>query len=148
MTMRVFICAFAGFSLAIPMDSVSSLMLYTGRPLHTVEYNPQNGNTYVSLPWLFSRPLADIRHGIILKNSNDGFDETTENKIILLTTEVECETEIPPEEIYPLPNIFMSLRFSAFFSGILFNSNNKADQPTLILNTGQLVENIQRKSEL
>jgi hypothetical protein len=143
--MRVFICAFAGFSVAIPMESVSSLMLYTNRAPQTVERNPQNGNTYISLPRLFSRPFADIRHGIILKNGNDDFDETTENRIILLSTKVECEAEIPSDQIYPLPKIFDFLRFSAFFNGILFNSDNEADHPMLLLDTAALVEKIQKE---
>ena len=143
--MRVFLCAFAGFSLAIPMDRVLSLMLYTGSMTHAIRHNPKNGVTYVSLPRLFRRPLDDIRHGIILKNGNDDFDETMKNKIILLTTEVECETEISPEKIYSLPKIFGCLRFSAFFNGISFISNNNADHPALLLNTERLVENIQRK---
>ena len=143
--MRVFLCAFAGFSVAIPMDSVLSLMLYTRRTSKTVEYNPQNGNAYVSLPRLFRRPLEDIRHGIILKNNNDDFNQTAKNKIILLTTNVECEAEIPPKQIYPLPGVFRPFRFSAFFNGIFFNSNNHEDHPMLLLNTGQLVKNIERK---
>jgi len=145
--MRVFLCAFAGFSVAIPMDSVSSLMLYTNSAPQTVERNQQDGSTYVSLPRLFRRPLAEVRHGIVLKNGSDDISQTTENKVILLTTKVECEAEYPPEQIYPLPNIFGCLRFSAYFNGILFNSNGTVC-PVLLLNTAQLVEKIQKESAL
>jgi len=145
MTMRVFICAFSGFSLAVQMDSVSSLMLYTKKISKTIMYNPDNGNTYVSLPQLFKCPSTDTRHGIIIKNGNNDFDKTTENKIILLTTEVEDETDIPVDQIYPLPKICKSFCLSVFFNGILFNANNHTDPPTLFLDTGTLVKYIQRK---
>ena len=154
--MRVFLCSFAGFSVAIPASAVSSLMLYTNKAAQTVEYNPQNNNTFVALPLLFRRPLASIRHGIILKNGHDEeCNDTVENKIILLTTEVECETEIQPEEIYPLPKAFNVFRFSALFSGILFDSHLRKkravsdaqgrDNPVLLLNPEQLVQNIKTK---
>jgi len=145
--MRAFICAFAGFSVAVPMGSVSSLMLYSGVTAKTFARDPQDENLYVSLPLLFKCPLEEIRHGIILKSGNsDDFDETAKNKIILLTTNVECEMEIQPELIYALPKIFSLSVFSVFFNGILFNKNKEADHPMLFLNTEKLVENIQKES--
>jgi len=142
--MRVFICTFASFTAAIPTESVSSLMLYTRRVSHTVEYHPKNGNAYVSLPRLFKCPTAEVSHGITLKNNNNN-DETMENKIILLTTKVEKEMEIKNELVYPLPKIFTLFRISTFFNGILFNSNNNEEPPLLFINTGQLALTIQKE---
>ena len=143
--MRTFLCAFTGFSVAIPMRSVSSLLLYTDKAARAVEYNTENNNTYISLPLILQCPAAVIRHGMILKNSDDNTsndDDTITNKTILLSTEVECETEILPEKIYPLPRVFGVFSFSAFFSGIVFNSQ---DAPILLLNPNQLILNIQKE---
>ena len=143
--MRVFLCAFGEFSLAIPMNTVSSLTLYTEET--ALEYNGESRNTYISLPRLFNLPQAFIRHGIILKYGNED-DNTAENKTILLTTEITCETEIPDEEIYPLPKVFGGLRFSTLFSGIQFDSrprreheiSDAAGNPVLLLDTSLLLE--------
>ena len=148
--MRVFICSFGSFSLAIPMNSVASMTLCADRAANgaAVEYNQENRNTYISLPRVFNLQIENIRHGIILKDGdNDSEDsDTTEDKIILLTTEVLCETEIPDEEIYPMPKVFGGMLFSALFSGILFDSriiSNSAGEPVLLLDTKKLVQRIQ-----
>jgi len=157
--MRVFICAFSGFSLAIPMRSVSSLTLHEHEAAQTVEYNMENRNTYVSLPHLFSLPSELIRHGLVLKSLISGNgdredgniedDNIIENKIILLTTEVKCETEIPGEDIFPIPKTLGTIRFSALFNGIRFDTNDVSDtsgKPILFLNTGNLVQIIQKEA--
>ena len=146
--MRVFLCAFGSFSLAIPMRSVSSLTLCASGQSQTVEYNHENHNTYVSLPRLFNLQSENIRHGIILKDGDDENEDSqiTENRTILLTTEVICETEIQGEEIYPVPKVFGSMYFSTLFSGILFDSRaltNMAGSPVLLLDIEQLVQRIQ-----
>ena len=132
--MRVFLCSFADFSVAIPMHSVSSVVLYTDKEAQKVENNQEHRNTYISLPQLFNLQCEDIRHGIILKSGEDNIEE----KIILLTTEVECETEIPNEEIFPIPKVLSNKRFAALFNGIRFGSQQ---QPMLILNPEQLLKN-------
>ena len=123
--MRVFLCFFTGFSVAIPMDCVASLILHKKAAKQTIEYDSENNNTFISLPLLFQSPQAVIRHGIILKTGNNNESEDTsgglKNKIILLTTEVECEAEIPSEKIYPVPGVLGVFNFSAFFNGISFN---------------------------
>ena len=152
--MRVFLCAFGNFFLAIPMSSVSSMTLNTDMAAQrkAVEYNNENRNTYVSLPRLFNLPSENIRHGIILQSGEED-SETTEDKIILLSNEVICETEIPCEEIYPIPKALGGMRFSAFFRGILFDSgtaltvsenssNCPPGSPVLLLDIEQLVQRI------
>jgi len=154
--MRVFLCAFTGFSVAIPMSSVSSITLCADEATQTTEYNQVNRNTYVSLPRLFNRPMENIRHGIILKNSDDEDSDAEdyniiENKTILLTTEIEGEAEIPDEAIYPIPKVFNGMRFSALFSGFQFDSRavpdtaNTVGSPVLLLNPGQLLESVQKE---
>ena len=87
----------------------------------------------ISLVQLFNLPSEKVRHGMILKN-----------KITILTTEVECETEISDDEIYPIPKIFGDMHFSAFFSGIKFDSrecksSGNLGNPILLFNTENLI---------
>ena len=140
--MRVFLCAFAGFSMAIPIRFVSSLFLYTDEMAQTMDLGNES-RTYISLPQLLNLPSVIIRHGIILKNDNDD-DNMPENETILLTAEVISEIELPDEEIYPLPKVLSSMRFSALFSGIQFASGpaGVAANPVLLLNPQRLVKSI------
>ena len=131
--MRAFLCSFVDFSLAIPMRSVSSIALSSNA---VARYYQENETNYVSLPQLLNLPSQDIRHSIALKSadydSNDG-----EKKIILFTTAIERECEIPDEKIFPLPKLFRGMRFSRLFSGINLNSS-----PCLLLNSQQLMQGI------
>jgi hypothetical protein len=140
--MKVFLCAFQGFSLAIPMQSAAALMLYTRGASRAVLYNRVNENTYFSLPHLFGLPRETVRHGIILKNSGgDDGENLSENRNILLTTRVERDEDIPDDTIYPLPGILKNKRFSWMFSGIQFSS--AAGGPgglVLVLNCESLVK--------
>jgi len=65
--MRVFICAFQDFSLAIPMDSISSFSVYDNETEQKVKLNTENHKRYISLVELFNLPHEIIRHCIILK---------------------------------------------------------------------------------
>ena len=137
--MRVFLCAIGDFYVAIPMEFISSLTLLTGKERqYTNKHNLKNGNMYVSLFWLFNILPGNIRHGIVLKN------DTAEKKIILLSTEIECETEIPNEEIYPIPKTLNGTRFSALFSGIQFTADKK-NGPILLLHPEQLIQYMQKE---
>jgi len=156
--MRVFLCAFGSFSLAIPLKSISSITLHDTRDDtrdeenagKAVEYKKENGNTYFSLPLLFNLPQAVIRHGIILKDREDEDTEDNsviENKNILLTTEIEREIEIPEKNIYPVPKTLKVMRFSFIFNGIVFYSQTgrAEEEMVLVLNPKKLVKNFKRK---
>lgn len=155
--MRVFLCTYNDFSLAVPIDFVSSITLYkNGNPDKAIVYNEENNNTYISLPIVLKKREVLVRHGIVLKNRNDDDDTSViENKKILLTTEIECEINIPEDEIYPLPKTLKKIKYSVFFSGLTFNSyyqNVRSDSAlskesiTLLLNPEQLVKRIKRKA--
>jgi hypothetical protein len=133
--MRVFISVYPGFTLAIPMDAVASMVLYNEKTEKTVQYDPKNRSTYVSLPWLFNMRDQDVPHGVVMREWN-----TKENKVVLLTAEVKRDIEIPDEEFYPIPKALSPLRFSSMFSGIKFSDN-----PILLLNVEQLLKVIQDK---
>jgi hypothetical protein len=117
-----------------------------------VEYNDERNNTYLSLPLLFNFPLEKIKHGIVLKSGNDDDAGVTENRNILLTTEIKCETEIPDEQIYSIPKI---LNLECFISGIIFASTKASDKTdntvkadmVLLVNPFRLFESIKRNRE-
>ncbi|MCL2809643.1 MAG: hypothetical protein FWD24_06215 [Treponema sp.] len=149
--MRVFLCSYgdSGFSLAIPMEHISSIFLLSKEEISLCQRNfsenrflyGSENNTYISLPVLFNYPQPNIRHGIILKSAD-------ENNIILLTTEVDSELEIPNENFYSLPKAFNSLVFSSIFEGILFNFayTDKSDGDLiLLLNPAQLLQYIKKE---
>ena len=146
--MRVFLCSFDTFFLAIPMNAVSSLSLPQSSDLleqhdNIIAYNQENRNKYLSLPLLFNHSPESIRHAIVLKNPDDKDDDIIENKIILLSTAVERETEIPDDEIFPIPKMFNGTRFSVLFNGMLC-----ANSLILILNINGLINYTQEEKTL
>jgi len=145
--LRVFLCPYGSFSVAIPMESVLSVVLHCKKNNETVEVNPENSNTYISLPLLLNCDDRELRHGIMLK---DGDDERLEKKTVLLTYEIESETELAQNKIYPLPESFSSMKFSNFFTGIVFSSTDqrKKTELVLLLNPEQTVQNIRKEIKI
>jgi chemotaxis protein histidine kinase CheA len=132
--MRVFLSAFSGFTLAVPMNAVGAMMLYDQETEETIHYDQVKRSTYISLPRLFNLPNEIVHHGIILREWN-----SKANKVVLLTAEVKRDVEIPDEQFYPIPKTFGALRFSEMFSGIHFSGN-----PILLLNIEQLAQSLQK----
>jgi hypothetical protein len=147
--MRVFLCSFDGFSMAIPIDSASYIILYHGNADKAVDYNSESGNTYFSLPLLLDYPFEKIKHGIILKNGESGEDNSAfENKTVLLTTEIECEIEIQDEKIFPVQKTLKCMRFSFLFKGLLFDSDyRRMGNTILVLNPDYFFQNIREKEK-
>jgi len=144
--MRVFLSAYGNFYLAIPINYISSIMLYTGNNDKKIEHNNENHNTYISLPILFNYHDIIPRHGVILRSGeNDENDGIIENKIILLTTEIEHEINIPEEKIYSMPKILDKIKISGVFSGILFEPERQDKNMFLFLNPELLVQNLQKE---
>jgi hypothetical protein len=146
--MKVFICSYSCFSLAIPMDFVSSIFLHSDNLNKKIHYTSENGDMYISLPLLLECPDVNIKHGIILRNDND----SQKNKVILLSAEVEREKEIPDENFFHLPKIMGLLRFSQIFNGIFFHNrrhdegdNKSINELGLLLNPEHLVQTIQKE---
>jgi len=132
--------------LAIPMASVSSVGLYSSVVEKTVLYNSENMNTYVCLPLLFNCG-QDVKHALVLKDGNDDENDIVENKIILLTSEIENETELPSNNIYPVPKALSVMKFSLLFNGIILASHNKREERELILLLAPelIVQNIKKE---
>jgi len=148
--MRVFLCSYSWFLLAIPTDFISSIFLYQENLNQKIEFNAENRNTSVCLPLLFDCPDSNVKHGIIIKNDTD--NDSTENRFVLFGTAVESERDIPAESIFPVPKIMGVMQFSFIFDGICFftdNSNegeNKINNElVLLLNPQKLIQNIQKE---
>ncbi|MCL2800690.1 MAG: hypothetical protein FWD28_02910 [Treponema sp.] len=141
--MRVFLCSYTGFSLAIPMDSVSSIFVNNDRIDDVVHYNNENRNTYICLPILFNCPALLIKHGIILKN---GTDNNTEDSIVLLSSEINNEDFIPLERFYPVPKTLRVLQFAGLFNGLTFFSHSNSGELILLLNPEQLGKYIKKEN--
>ncbi|MCL2599799.1 MAG: hypothetical protein FWD88_01260 [Treponema sp.] len=140
--MRVFLCAFGNFALAVPMNSVSSLANLADLPEEhgavardAVAHDPENRGTYVSLPLLFGLPPENIKHGIVLKNPDSGDGE---NRTILFSPEIVREIEIPDDEIYPMPKVLDGTRFSMLFAGIRLSDVPVLRNPVLLLDPERL----------
>ena len=151
--MRVFLCSFENFSLAVPINYISSIVLFQGNQDVAVEYDDRFFNTYISLPILFNFPLAKTKHGIILKNHDDekdniDDDSLMQNRSILLTTEIINEADIPDEKIFSVPKILNIMQFSFFINGIVFDIEKAGisnRDMVLLLNPDQLVKNIHKE---
>jgi chemotaxis signal transduction protein len=133
--MRVFLSAFSSFTLAVPMEAVASIMLCNHETEETVHYDKETMNTYISLPKLFNLPDEIVRHGIILRD-----DDSTANKVVLVSAEIKRDIDIPDRQFHPMPKALNTLRFSKMFGGILFSGN-----PILLLNVEHLVESVQER---
>jgi len=136
--MRVFLSAFSGFTLAVPMNAVAAMMLYDKKTEKILQYDQKNRSTYISLPRFFNLNEEDVHHGIILREWN-----STANKVVLLTAEIKRDIEIPDKEFHPIPKSLGALRFSKIFSGIKFSDN-----PVLLLNIEQLTQLIQEEQQI
>ena len=101
---------------------------------------PDDRDNYISLPRLFNLPVERTRHSIVMKNHGD--ENNDENRTILFIPEVECETDISVEEIYPVPQALSGTRFSSLFSGIQFNSRPELARsgPVLLLKSENLIQ--------
>jgi len=135
--MRVFLSAFSGFTLAVPMNAVAAMMLYDKKTEKVIQYDQKNRNTYISLPRLFNMNDEEVHHGIILREWN-----STANKVVLLTAEIKRDIEIPDKEFHPIPKSLEALRFSRIFNGIKFSDN-----PILLLNIEQLTQLLQEEQQ-
>ena len=138
--MRVFLCDYGAFFVAIPLHSVASIALYLDEEaqLDLFTYIEELRSTFVSLPHLFNLPENRIQHYIFLKN------DETENTTVLLSTKVVCETEISDEETYPVPTTLSGTRFYMLFSGMLCTRGN----PVLLLDTEELLKYVHKEMAL
>ena len=141
--MRVFLCSYSGFSLAVPMQSVLSIFLVREEPAEKkTAYKTENSCLHISLPELFKNPDSKIHHGIII-NNEDNRNGVIKN--ILLSTEIQSESDIPCGKFYPIPKTLGGFRFSQFFNGIHFNSPKDGADMTLLLDPFKLILKVEKE---
>lgn len=123
----------AALILGVPEDAVTAIMIYSEEVTSIVNQD-EEGNTFFSLPHFFGLTNQTIRHGIVLKPlvsglsgcsglpQNDRISSEPEEGLrnILLVSSVEREVDIAPEDIYPLPELLLTLGSLSFFTGISF----------------------------
>jgi hypothetical protein len=118
--MRCFLCTFDYFSLGIPEDSVAAIMIYSEEATKIINHG-EGEDVFFSLPHFFSLDDKTIRHGIVLKSPNqEGEQDEGAPRQVLLVRSVERELNIAPEDIYPLPDLFLAPGKFPFFTGISF----------------------------
>jgi chemotaxis signal transduction protein len=114
------LCTFDDFSIGVPEDAVAAIIIYSGEAPAVIE-RTEKGDVYFSLPHFFQLENRTVRHGIVLKPQDQMLDRDDEGpRNILLVSAVERETDIPPEEIFPLPDIATSPERIPFFTGAWF----------------------------
>ena len=145
--MKVFVCAFGGFYVAIPMGAVASLADLADRrvmrPGGAVVRDEESADIHVSLPMLFELPLEKPRHGIVLKNPEEGEGG---GRVVLLSTEVVNADEIPDEKIHPIPKSLNGTRFSWLFRGMRCATGTARDAGLVVLlDTERLIDHARRE---
>jgi hypothetical protein len=162
--LRFFLCDFADYLLAVPINAVASLLVYSREAPDTVHYDEEENTVYYSLPDFFGMN-AETRHGIVLQdwvlNSRGSgrvqiADSTSvteqssfspfkkEAKQVLLVTAVERETEINDKKIQKLPKLFYGNRGECMFRGAIFTE--ETDEAILFLDTGLAVMRMMEKA--
>ena len=121
--MRVFLCSFNEFTLAIPMKSVLSIFLFKDKAENKIAYKTESSNIHISLPLLFNSPESRIHHGIVIKNE---YYKNDMKENILLSTEIQNENNIPSHIFHPIPKALGVFKFSCFFSGMYFISADRS----------------------
>jgi hypothetical protein len=118
--MRFFLCTFEDFCLAVPIDQVASLLLYSQIPQAEVFRDEEKGDVYFSLPHFFGSPGETVRHGLVLKEPEQERTLEERDRKILLVTMVERDENIPENRIQPLPGILFAMDGVSVITGICF----------------------------
>jgi len=145
--MRVFLCAFGDFALAIPMSCVSALTNLSANTAQreAVAHDGENGNTYISLPKLFGLPPENIRHGVVMNRPDGETGGGDKNKTVLLSPEIVREIDIPDEQIFPLPKVLDGTHFSELFSGVQLAEKPVLLNPVLVLDPERLARYVKKE---
>jgi len=152
--MRVFLCSYNDFTLAIPIKYVLSIFLVTETPENKTAYftggsSAEECRMNIRLPYLFNCHDVKIHHGIIIKKEYSE-DSVTEN--ILLTAEIKSEHNIPSAHFHPVPKSLSYFKITDYIKGIHFNTHEDCAVPdgvmpelTLLLNPAKLVKAVNKE---
>ncbi|MDR2397621.1 MAG: hypothetical protein LBD74_02550 [Spirochaetaceae bacterium] len=127
--MKFFLCTFDTISLGIPSEVVEEILQVPPELPGLIEMNPIHGDVFLSLPHLCRQGEMLAPHGIRLKPLDypEGAMETLKAytgiqspRIILVTTVVETEVDVPDEAIRELPRFFGISGKLSFLKGLTF----------------------------
>jgi hypothetical protein len=118
--MRFFLSNFEDFCLAVPIDQISSLMVFSRGADEAVFRDEETGDTYFSLPHFFGSPGEEVRHGLVLKEPGQERDIGERDRKILLVTSVERDLVLPGDQIHALPRVLIAMDGVSVITGIHF----------------------------
>jgi hypothetical protein len=118
--MRFFLSIFEDFCLAVPIDQIASLIMYSQIPQAEVFRDEEKGDIYFSLPHFFGSPGEAVRHGLVLKEPGQERNLEERGRKILLVTAVERDENIPEDRIHSLPGILFAMDGVSVITGICF----------------------------
>jgi len=95
--LKYFVCAIDKINIGIPAEQTERIISVTR--VQNAVYENENQEVFISLTALLQQKDSAAPHGVILK-SNAGESAA---KIVLLTTRIDVELEIPEEDIHSLP---------------------------------------------
>jgi hypothetical protein len=142
--MRFFLSTFEDFCLAVPIDQIASLIVYSQVPEEEVFRDEGNGDTYFSLPHFFGSPGEEVRHGLILKEPGQDRDLEERDRKILLVTSVERDEVIPGALIHPLPRVLFAMDGVSVITGIYFMEDST---PILFIDPMRLIPRMLNNEE-
>jgi hypothetical protein len=134
--MRFFLSTFEDFCLAVPIDQIASLVVFSQTVEEEVFRNEENGDTYFSLPHFFGSPGEEVRHGLVLKEPGQDRDLEEHDRKILLVTSVERDEVIPGALIHPLPRVLFAMDGVSVITGIYFIGDSS---PILFIDPMRLI---------
>ncbi|MDR2392750.1 MAG: hypothetical protein LBD93_01105 [Treponema sp.] len=127
--MKIFLCAFEGIFLGFPSACVAEILQVSRDLQAMIETNPNRGEVFFSLPRLFNRADLPAPHGIRLKplvysetllSALQEYAGIEVPRIVLVTTAVETEVDIPHEAIRELPRFIGLPGKLSFLKGVSF----------------------------
>jgi hypothetical protein len=135
--MRFFLSNFEDFCLAVPIDQIASLLVFSRSADEAVFRDEETGDTYFSLPHFFGSPGEEVRHGLVLKEPGQERDLEARNRKILLVTSVERDLVLPGNQIHSLPRVLFAMDGVSVITGIHFTAEDAA--PILFIDPMRLI---------
>ncbi|MDR1956171.1 MAG: hypothetical protein LBQ30_04880 [Treponema sp.] len=125
--MKHFVCAFEDILLGIPVAVVAEIIQVPWKVQEMIAVNPPTGEVFCSLPWFFGRADLPAPHGVRFKplaypetlfRAINAYGGTEGSGIVIITTSIETELDIPDAAIRQLPGFMGKL---PFLKGVSFS---------------------------
>jgi chemotaxis signal transduction protein len=126
--------------MGIPENAVTAILTYREEVSSIIKR--EGTDLFFSLPHFFELADKTVRHGVVLKPLNQAAAED-HTRMVLLVSAVEREADIPPEAIFPLPEIAAAPGRAPFFTGVWFNG----DEMIVFVEPAALIARILQETE-